>query len=153
MLSSVTTDQHQFDVVAAVRLFDAREAATASDGSRMMIAAGRAWPRCRVAATAGLPDAPPPRQTQGPVLREALFVGAFPRETARNGCFGDKPEVVMCCCASDGQPREGERVWCRWWRQCPSGAVLCLRQPPARLLAMIWPNIAAKAKSLITSFS
>ena len=33
------------------------------------------------------------------------------------------------------------------------GRSLSLRQPPARLLAMIWPNIAANAGSLITSFS
>jgi len=69
------------------------------------------------------------------------------------GCFGDKPQMVMCSFASDDKPREGERLWCRWGRQRSSRPVLSLRQPPARLLAMIWPNIAAKAESLITSFS
>jgi hypothetical protein len=78
---------------------------------------------------------------------------SIPRETVHKGCFGDKPGVVMCSFASDDGPREGERSWCGSWRQRSSRPVLSLRHPPARLLAMIWPNIAAKAGSLITSFS
>ena len=76
-----------------------------------------------------------------------------PCETVRKGCFGDKPEVVTCSFTSDSKLGEGRRLWCRWWRQRSSRPVLSLRQPPARLLAMIWPNIAANAESLINSFS
>jgi hypothetical protein len=52
------------------------------------------------------------------------------------------------CFATVSEP--GERA--PWqWRQPLARPVLSLRQPPARLLAMIWRNIAVKAGSLIAS--
>jgi hypothetical protein len=78
---------------------------------------------------------------------------AVPLRATRKGFFVDNPKVVTSGFASDEKTPEGELLWCRWSRQSSSRRVLSLRQPPARLLAMIWPNIAAKAESLIVSFS
>ena len=61
------------------------------------------------------------------------------------------PEDMRCFATVSRRRKNG--LWYRQWPHSLARPVLSLRQPPARLLAMIWRNIAAKAESLIASFS